>query len=327
MTFSNPELLYLLVLLIPVIAWYIFKNRSSEASLQISSINGFRFANLSAKYYMRHVLFAFRIIAIALLIMALARPQSTRNWKNVTTEGIDIVMALDISSSMLAKDFNPNRLEASKEIAREFIQDRPNDRIGLVVFSGESFTQCPLTTDHPVLVNLFEDVESGMVKDGTAIGMGLATAVNRLKDSDAKSKVVILLTDGVNNMGSIAPATAAEIAQTFDIRVYTIGVGSQGKAPYPVNTPYGIRYKDMKVEIDEDVLRQIAAETEGEYFRATDNQKLKRIYQQIDKMEKSRIEVKEFSEKSEEYLGFALIAGILLLIEIVSKPTVMRSIP
>lgn len=326
-TFANPELLFLLALLVPVIAWYILKNKSSQASLQISSINGFKGLNPSFKYYIRHVLFAFRIIAIALLIVALARPQSTRNWKDVTTEGIDIVMALDISSSMLARDFNPNRLEASKNIAKEFIQGRPNDRIGLVVFSGESFTQCPLTTDHSVLINLFEEIESGMVKDGTAIGMGLATAVNRLKDSDTKSKVVILLTDGVNNMGSIAPATAAEIAKTFDIRVYTIGVGSHGKAPYPVNTPYGVRYKDMEVEIDEEGLQQISYETEGEYFRATDNQKLKSIYQQIDKLEKSKIEVKEYSEKSEEYLNFALIAGILLLVEVVSKSTVMRSIP
>jgi len=326
-TFANPEFLFLLLLLVPVVVWYILKNRSSQASLQISSINGFKGSNPSLKYYMRHVLFAFRVIAIALLIMALARPQSSENWKDVTTEGIDIVIALDISSSMLARDFNPNRMEASKEIAKEFIQGRPNDRIGLVVFSGESFTQCPLTTDHTVLMNLFEDIESGMVEDGTAIGMGLATAVNRMKESETESKVVILLTDGVNNMGSIAPATAAEIAKTFDIRVYTIGVGSHGEAPYPVNTPYGVRYKDMKVEIDEDVLRQIASETEGEYFRATNNQKLKSIYQQIDEMEKSEIEVKEFSEKSEEYLGFALIAGMLLLIEIVSKSTVMRSIP
>ena len=326
-TFANPEFLFLLLLLVPVVVWYILKNRSSQASLQISSINGFKGSNPSLKYYMRHVLFAFRVIAIALLFMALARPQSSENWKDVTTEGIDIVIALDISSSMLARDFNPNRMEASKEIAKEFIQGRPNDRIGLVVFSGESFTQCPLTTDHTVLMNLFEDIESGMVEDGTAIGMGLATAVNRMKESETESKVVILLTDGVNNMGSIAPATAAEIAKTFDIRVYTIGVGSHGEAPYPVNTPYGVRYKDMKVEIDEDVLRQIASETEGEYFRATNNQKLKSIYQQIDEMEKSEIEVKEFSEKSEEYLGFALIAGMLLLIEIVSKSTVMRSIP
>ncbi len=326
-TFANPELLFLLVLLVPVVIWYILRNRSSEASIQISSINGFKLVNPSFKYYMRHVLFSLRVIAIAMLIMALARPQSTKNWKDVTTEGIDIVLALDISSSMLARDFNPNRLEASKEIAKEFIKDRPNDRIGLVVFSGESFTQCPLTTDHSVLINLFEEIESGMVKDGTAIGMGLATAVNRLKNSDTESKVVILLTDGVNNMGSIAPATAAEIATTFDIRVYTIGVGSQGKAPYPVNTPYGVRYKDMEVEIDEEVLQQVAAETKGKYFRATNNQKLKNIYQQIDEMEKSKIEVKKYSEKSEEYLGFALIAGVLLLLEVFAKSTIMRGIP
>lgn len=326
-TFANPELLFLLVLLVPVLVWYILKNRSSEATIQISNINGFKLVNPSFKYYMRHVLFSFRVIAIALLVMALARPQSTKNWKDVTTEGIDIVLALDISSSMLAKDFNPNRLEASKSIAKEFIKDRPNDRIGLVVFSGESFTQCPLTTDHSVLINLFEEIESGMVKDGTAIGMGLATAVNRLKDSDTESKVVILLTDGVNNMGSIAPATAAEIATTFDIRVYTIGVGSQGKAPYPINTPYGVRYKDMEVEIDEEVLQQIATGTKGEYFRATNNQKLKSIYQQIDEMEKSKIEVKKYSEKSEEYLGFALIAGFLLLLEVLAKSTIMRGIP
>lgn len=326
-TFANPELLFLLVLLVPVLVWYILKNRSSEATIQISNINGFKLVNPSFKYYMRHVLFSFRVIAIALLVMALARPQSTKNWKDVTTEGIDIVLALDISSSMLAKDFNPNRLEASKSIAKEFIKDRPNDRIGLVVFSGESFTQCPLTTDHSVLINLFEEIESGMVKDGTAIGMGLATAVNRLKDSDTESKVVILLTDGVNNMGSIAPATAAEIATTFDIRVYTIGVGSQGKAPYPINTPYGVRYKDMEVEIDEEVLQQIATGTKGEYFRATNNQKLKSIYQQIDEMEKSKIEVKKYSEKSEEYLGFALIAGVLLLLEVLAKSTIMRGIP
>jgi Ca-activated chloride channel family protein len=310
-----------------VVVWYVLKHRSSEANIQVSSINGFKSAKPSFKVYLKHALFAFRMIAIALLVMALARPQSTMNWKDVTTKGIDIVLALDISSSMLAKDFNPNRLEASKAIAKDFIRERPNDRIGLVVFSGESFTQCPLTTDRSVLINLFDEIESGMVEDGTAIGMGLATAVNRLKESKSKSKVVILLTDGVNNRGSIAPATAAEIAKTFDIRVYTIGVGSHGMAPYPINTPYGVQYRNQKVEIDEDVLRQIAGETEGEYFRATDNQKLKSIYRQIDKMEKTKIEVKEYSEKSEEYLNFALVAGILLFVEIVSKSTLMRSIP
>ena len=326
-TFANPELLFLLVLIIPAVVWYILKNRTTQAAIRFSATTGVKNAGQSYKYYLRHVLFGFRMLAIALLIVALARPQSTMSWKNVTTRGIDIVMALDISSSMLARDFNPNRLEASKNIAVEFISGRPNDRIGLVVFSGESFTQCPLTTDHAVLINLFEDIESGMVEDGTAIGMGLATAVNRLKDSDAKSKVVILLTDGGNNRGSIAPATAAEIAKTFDVRVYTIGVGSHGTAPYPVNTPYGIQYRKMKVEIDEAVLQQIASETNGEYFRATNNQKLKNIYAQIDQMEKSRIEVKEYSEKKEEFLLFALVAGILLFLELLLRTTVLRTIP
>jgi len=327
LTFANAELLFLLVLIIPAVAWYVLKHRSSEASLQVSQTHGIKQAGHSYKYYLRHVLFGFRMLAIALLILALARPQSTRSWKDVTTRGIDIVLALDISSSMLARDFNPNRLEASKDIAIDFISGRPNDRMGLVVFSGESFTQCPLTTDHSVLINLFRDIESGMVEDGTAIGMGLATSVNRLKNSEAKSKVVILLTDGVNNRGSIAPSTAAEIAKTFDIRVYTIGVGSQGTAPYPVNTPYGVQYRDMKVEIDEGVLQQIADETNGQYFRATDNQKLESIYEEIDRLEKSRIEVKQYSEKQEEFLWFTLIAGILLLIELVLRTTVLRTIP
>jgi len=327
LTFANPELLFLMVLIIPAVAWYVLKHRSSEASVQVSQTNGIKQAGNSYKYYLRHVLFGLRMLAIALLIVALARPQSTRSWKDVTTRGIDIVLALDISSSMLARDFNPNRLEASKDIAIDFISGRPNDRMGLVVFSGESFTQCPLTTDHSVLINLFKDIESGMVEDGTAIGMGLATSVNRLKDSEAKSKVVILLTDGVNNRGSIAPATAAEIAKTFDIRVYTIGVGSQGTAPYPVNTPYGMQYRNMKVEIDEAGLQQIANETNGKYFRATDNQKLQNIYQEIDRLEKSRIEVKQYSEKQEEFLWFTLIAGILLVIDLLMRITVLRTIP
>jgi Ca-activated chloride channel family protein len=326
-TFANPQLLFLLVLIIPAVAWYVLRHRASESTIQVSSGHGLKKAGHSYKYYLRHGLFGFRMLAIALLIVALARPQSSKSWQDITTRGIDIVMALDISSSMLARDFNPNRLEASKDIAIEFISGRPNDRLGLVVFAGESFTQCPLTTDHSVLINLFEDIESGMVDDGTAIGMGLATAVNRLKASDAKSKVVILLTDGVNNRGSIAPATAAEIAKTFDVRVYTIGVGSQGTAPYPVNTPYGVQYRNMEVEIDEQVLQQIAAETNGEYFRATNNQKLKSIYAQIDQMEKSRIEVKEYSEKKEEFVWFALIAGLLLLLELFMRSVVLRSIP
>ena len=324
-TFHNPELLFLLVLLVPVIVWYIYKHNQAEATIQVSSIQGLKRAGKSIKPFLRHVLFGSRIIAMSLLILALARPQSTKSWKDVTTKGIDIVLTLDISSSMLARDFNPNRLEASKDIATEFISGRPHDRMGLVVFSGESFTQCPLTTDHAVLINLFNDIKSGMIEDGTAIGMGLATAVNRLKDSDARSKVVILLTDGVNNRGSIAPITAAEIAKTFDIRVYTIGVGSRGQAPYPVQTPYGgMKYRNMEVEIDEDVLRNIAQSTDGKYFRATNNQKLKSIYQEIDQLEKSKIQVKEYSEKSEEFFWLVLIGGILVILELIFKWTVLR---
>ena len=234
---------------------------------------------------------------------------------------------LDISSSMLARDFNPDRLEAAKDLAIQFIAGRRNDRIGLVVFSGESFTQCPLTTDHSVLINLFRDIKSGMIEDGTAIGMGLATSVSRLKDSEAKSKVIILLTDGVNNRGAIAPAMAAELAQTFGIRVYTIGVGSEGMAPYPVITPFGTQLRNMPVEIDEETLKDIAFNTGGEYFRATDNRKLKQIYEQIDQLEKSKIEVKEFSQKDEEFLMFVLLAALLFLSDMILRNTLLRQIP
>ena len=236
------------------------------------------------------------------------------------------MLTQDISGSMLARDFRPDRLEASKNIATEFISGRPYDRIGLVVFSGESFTQCPLTTDHAVLINLLREIQSGMIEDGTAIGMGLATAVNRIKDSKAKSKVIILLTDGVNNRGEIAPATAADIAKTFGIRVYTIGVGTQGMAPYPVQTPYGIQYQDMPVEIDEGILQEIAQKTGGKYFRATDNDKLIQVYKEIDKLEKSKIDVRQFTRKEERYLIPALIAFILLVFEIVVRNTIFKNL-
>lgn len=326
-TFANPNLLYLLLLIVPVIVWYIFNHKRTHASIQVSTIKGIGQNHLTYKHILRHVVFALRVIAIALIIVAIARPQSTLSWKNEESEGIDIVLALDVSSSMLARDFEPDRLEAAKDLAIQFIAGRRNDRIGLVVFSGESFTQCPLTTDQSVVINLFRDIKSGMIEDGTAIGMGLATAVSRLKDSDAKSKVVILLTDGVNNQGSIAPATAAELAQTFGVRVYTIGVGTEGMAPIPVNTPFGVQYRSMRVEIDEEVLRQIAESTGGEYFRATDNDKLKQIYEQIDQLEKSKIEVKEFSQKKEEFLVFVLIAALLLLTDMVLRNTLLRQIP
>jgi Ca-activated chloride channel family protein len=266
-------------------------------------------------------------MVIALVIIVLARPQSVNRWQDVSTEGIDVMIALDISSSMLAQDFRPNRLEASKDVAIEFISGRETDRMGLIVYSGESFTQCPLTTDHAVLINLFKDIQSGMIEDGTAIGMGLANAVSRLKDSRSKSKVIILLTDGVNNRGAIAPLTAAEIARTFGIRVYTIGVGTMGMAPAPVQTPYGPRTQQVKVEIDEEVLQQIAETTDGRYFRATDNEKLREIYKEIDALEKSKIDVKEYSKREERYLGFGLAAILVLLAEIFLRYLFFRNIP
>lgn len=326
-SFLNPGFLYLLFLLIPVIFWYVLKNKTGRAGMRISALEGFENAPYTYKHYLQHIIFGFRVLAVALLIITLARPQSVDKWEDISTEGIDIVMSMDISSSMLARDFKPDRLEASKELATEFISGRNDDRIGLVVFSGESFTQCPLTTDHAVVINMMRDIETGMIEDGTAIGMGLATAVNRLKDSKAKSKVIILMTDGVNNMGDISPVTAADIAKTFNIRVYTIGVGSRGMAPYPVQTQYGLQYRDMKVEIDEEVLQDIAEITNGKYFRATDNNQLKLIYREIDKLEKSKIDVKEFRKKSEEYLILVIIAGVFLFIEVLVRNTLLRSLP
>ena len=277
---------------------------------------------------LRHLPFVLRMVAIALVIVILARPQSTDSWQNSSTEGIDIMMAMDISGSMLARDLRPDRLTAAKNVAASFINGRPNDNIGLVVFSGESFTQCPLTTDHAVLLNLFKDIQSGMIEDGTAIGVGLANAVSRIKDSQAKSKVIILLTDGSNNRGEIAPVTAAEIARTFGIRVYTIGVGTQGEAPYPFRLPGGtIQMQMVPVDIDEPTLQQIASITGGQYFRATNNSSLKSIYAEIDKMEKTKISVREFSKKQEEYTRIALVVLGLLLIEWLLRITLLKRIP
>jgi Ca-activated chloride channel family protein len=326
-TFANPGLLYLLFLLVPIMGLYAWREGDAFANIQFSNLKAFGGKGLSIRPYLRHLVFALRVLVIALVILVLARPQSTNRWQNVTTEGIDIMIALDISSSMLAQDLRPNRLEASKNVAIEFVSGRETDRMGLVVYSGESFTQCPLTSDHAVLINLFKDIKSGMIEDGTAIGMGLANAVNRLKDSKAKSKVIILLTDGVNNRGAIAPLTAAEIAKTFGIRVYTIGVGTHGMAPVPVQTPYGTRYQNAKVEIDEETLKQIAGATDGRYFRATDNEKLREIYAEIDQMEKSKIDVKEFSKKEEQYMAFGLLATILFMIELLVRYLIFRNIP
>jgi len=326
-TFANPGLLYLLFLLVPMLAWYILKERDAFANIQFSSLKAFEKQGLSFRHILRHLIFAIRLLVIGLVIVVLARPQSTNRWQNVSTDGIDIMIALDISGSMLAQDLRPNRLEASKNVAIEFVSGRETDRMGLVVYSGESFTQCPLTSDHAVLINLFRDIESGMIEDGTAIGMGLANAVNRLKDSKAQSKVIILLTDGVNNRGAIAPMTAADIAKTFGIRVYTIGVGTQGMAPVPVQTPFGTQYQNAKVEIDEETLQKIAAATDGRYFRATDNEKLREIYREIDEMEKSKIDVKEYSKQEEEYMRFGLLATVFLLIEILFRYLFFRKIP
>lgn len=326
--FARPGFFYLLIIVIPIIVWYIFTNKVNAPTIRISSINPVRHLNPSYKHFLRYFLFGTRILAIALLIVALARPQSTNSWENKETLGIDIMLSLDISGSMLARDFKPDRLGAAKTVATEFISGRPNDRMGLVVFSGESFTQCPLTSDHPVLINLFNEVQSGMIEDGTAIGVGLANAVKRLKDSQAISKVIILLTDGVNNSGAIDPLTAADLAKTFGIRVYTIGVGTMGEAPYPAIDFWGRQvFKNIPVEIDEDVLRQIANVTGGKYFRATDNNKLREIYTQIDKLEKSKINVKEYSKKEDQFMPLIWIALILLILEILVRKTLLRSIP
>ena len=329
MTFANPAYLFLLLLLVPLIAAYVWKLRCSQASMEMSSSEAFDVKGITtAKVHLRHLPFVLRMVAIALVIVILARPQSTDSWQNSSTEGIDIMMAMDISGSMLARDLRPDRLTAAKNVAASFINGRPNDNIGLVVFSGESFTQCPLTTDHAVLLNLFKDIQSGMIEDGTAIGVGLANAVSRIKDSQAKSKVIILLTDGSNNRGEIAPVTAAEIARTFGIRVYTIGVGTQGEAPYPFRLPGGtIQMQMVPVDIDEPTLQQIASITGGQYFRATNNSSLKSIYAEIDKMEKTKISVREFSKKQEEYTRIALVVLGLLLIEWLLRITLLKRIP
>lgn len=327
MTFKNPELFYLLLAILPLTVWYIFRQKRNTASIQVSSTASVFKAPKTLRHVLRHSIFVSQMIALAFFVVVLARPQSSSNWENVTTEGIDIIIALDISSSMLARDFSPDRLEAAKNVAMEFISGRQYDRMGLVVFAGEAFTQCPLTTDRAVLLNLFKDIKSGLIEDGTAIGNGLATGVSRLKDSEAISRVVILLTDGENNRGEVAPMTAAEIAKTFGIRVYTVGVGSIGIAPYPVQTPFGIELRDMEVKIDEGLLTEMADITGGKYFRATSNKKLEEIYKEIDALEKSKIDVKQYSRKSEEFLPFAILGALFLIAGIVLRTTIFRNIP
>lgn len=325
-TFANPAFFWGLLLIPAAIVWYILRHKKQEASMRFSDTGGFQQLPKSWKVYGRHLLFALEMAALALLIVAMARPQSTSKSQKSNIEGIDIILAQDISGSMLARDFKPDRLEASKKVAADFVEGRPGDRMGLVVFSGESFTQVPLTTDHGVMLNMLSELKSGMIEDGTAIGDGLATAINRLKDSEAISKVIILLTDGMNNAGSVDPYTAAEMAKLYGIRVYTIGVGSYGTAPFPVQTIFGTQYQQMKVEIDEKLLMTIANSSGGKYFRATSNQKLDEIYAEIDQMERSKIEVLEFKRLHEEYYPLVAWALALLLLEFILRRTIFRTI-
>lgn len=332
MIFANIEYLFLLLLLIPYIVWYFMRRKKTEPTMQVSTTRMYINAPRSWKLYLLHAPFLLRIAAFVMIVLVLARPQTTDNWQNTEIEGIDIMLSVDVSTSMLAEDLKPNRLEAAKKVAAEFINGRPNDNIGLTIFAGEAFTQCPLTIDHAVLLNLFNSIKGdiaqrGLIEDGTAIGMGLANSISRLKDSKAKSKVIILLTDGSNNRGDISPLTAAEIAKQFGIRVYTIGVGTNGTAPYPMPTYAGIQYVNVPVEIDEQTLIQIAGTTNGNYFRATSNSKLEEVYREIDKLEKTKLNVKEFSKREEAYLPFALVAFLCILLELVLRNTVLKKIP
>ena len=303
------------------------KRKRNEATIQISDARVYAHTPKSYKNYLLHVPFILRIIALILVIIVLARPQTTNNWQQSEIEGIDIMLAIDVSTSMLAEDLKPNRLEAAKEVAAEFVNGRPSDNIGITLFAGESFTQCPLTVDHAVLLNLIKDIKCGIIEDGTAVGMGIANAITRSKDSKAKSKVIILLTDGTNNRGDISPLTAAEMAKSFGIRVYTIGVGTNGTAPYPYPVGGTVQYINVPVEIDEKTLTQIAGITEGNYFRATSNSKLKEVYEEIDKLEKTKLNVKQYSKRQEEYQLFALAAFFCVLLEILLRNSVLKKIP
>ena len=332
MTFASSAYLLLMLLVIPCIAWYVLRGNKRRATLSVPTTSMYSGMRKSWKCYLIHVPFILEMISLVLLSLILARPQTTDRWQDTEIEGIDIMMCVDVSTSMLAEDLKPNRIEAAKQVASEFINGRPNDNIGLTIFAGEAFTQCPMTVDHAVLLNMFQNVSSdiaanGIIEDGTAIGMGLANAISRLKDSQAKSKVIILLTDGSNNRGEISPMTAAEMAKSFGIRVYTVGVGTNGTAPYPVQGAFGKQYVNVAVEIDENVLRQIAQTAGGQYYRATSNSKLKEVYEEIDKLERTKLQVKEFSKNQEEYQPLALALLLCLLLSILLKQTVLRTIP
>ena len=330
--FANKEYLFLLLLIIPYIVWYVMFRKKSEPTIQMADTYAFRFTGRSWKVMLMPVQLFLRILAFTMLVVVLARPQTHDSMQNENIEGIDIMLAMDVSTSMLAEDLRPNRIEASKQVAAEFIIGRPNDNIGLTIFAGEAFTQCPMTTDHASLLNMLQNVRTdiaarGLIEDGTAIGMGLANAVSRLKESKAKSKVVILLTDGSNNRGDISPMTAAEIAKSLGIRVYTIGVGTNKVAPYPMPVAGGVQYVNIPVEIDTKTLSEIAAATEGDFYRATNTKELRNIYKEIDQLEKSKLDVKTFSKRYEAYQPFAIAAIIALLLEILLRITIFRRIP
>ncbi len=332
MEFANKEYLFLLLLLIPYIIWYLMYRKKTEPTMRMSDTNAYRFAPRSWKVTLMPIQLILRLAVFVLLILILARPQTHNSWNNKSVEGIDIMLAMDVSGSMLAEDLRPNRIEAAKQVAAEFIAGRPNDNIGLTIFAGEAFTQCPMTTDHASLLNLLHGVRTdlatrGLIEDGTAIGMGLANAVSRLKNSKAKSKVVILLTDGSNNRGDISPMTAAEIAKSLGIRVYTIGVGTNKVAPYPMPVAGGVQYVNIPVEIDSKTLSEIATATEGDFYRATNNKELLNIYKEIDKLEKSKLSVKTYSKRYEAYQPFAIAAILMLLLEILLRITIFRKLP
>lgn len=325
MFFEYPEVMWFFAVPVLLVLLYLYKElKSRNPHMRVSTIAPWKSGGMSVLAVLRHLPFIFRIGALCFIIVALARPRSSTETEKVDTEGIDIVFAMDVSTSMLARDFTPDRISAAKDIAIEFINQRPSDRMGIVVFAGESYTQCPLTTDRATLINLMKEVQTGLIDDGTAIGNGLATAVARMKDSDAKSRVIILITDGVNNMGEVAPLTAAEVAKTYGVRVYTIGVGANGTAPYPMMTPFGVQMQNVQVEIDEDLLKQVADMTGGRYYRATDNTKLAEIYSEINKMEKARTTVDSFPVYKELFPKYALAALVLLLLELVTRLLIRR---
>ena len=326
--FASPHTLWLLLVLVPMIFYYIYRTLRGGASIRISTIGSLAEVPHTLRYWLRHLPFALRCVAVALIIIALARPQDVEHNSRTNSEGIDIMLAIDVSGSMLARDFKPDRITAAREVAGNFIVDRRGDRMGIVVFAGEAYTQSPLTTDQPTLLTMLGQVESGLIEDGTAIGTGLETALNRLRESEAKSKVVILLTDGVNNRTTIAPLTAAEIAKKLGVKVYTIGVGTRGMAPYPVQDMWGnISYQPMEVEIDEETLQQIASMTGGEYFRATDKRALEEVYERINQLEKSEVEVVEFTTYNERFLIYVLLALAALVLEFVIGQLWLRRIP